>query len=61
MSPRAWEAIAVTGVLATALAFYLQNRFQPLAGSTQTAIIFSTEPVFAGLFGYLLGERFNLV
>ncbi|MFQ6117279.1 MAG: DMT family transporter, partial [Candidatus Bipolaricaulia bacterium] len=60
ISAHAWEAILVTGLFATALAFFLQNRFQPLSTATQTAIIFSAEPVFAGLFGYLLlGERLS--
>lgn len=60
ISVQGWEAILVTGLLATALAFFLQNRFQPLSTATQTAIILSAEPVFAGLFGYLLlGERLN--
>ncbi|MGQ9602021.1 MAG: DMT family transporter [Candidatus Bipolaricaulia bacterium] len=58
ISPKGWEAILITGFLATALAFFIQNRFQPLATATEAAIIFSAEPVFAGLFGYLLlGER----
>ena len=60
ISPQGWRAILVTGLLATVLAFFLQNRFQPLSTPTQTAIIFSAEPVFAGLFGYLLlGERLS--
>jgi drug/metabolite transporter (DMT)-like permease len=60
ISAQGWEAILVTGLFATALAFFLQNRFQPLSTATQTAIIFSAEPVFAGLFGYLLlGERLS--
>jgi drug/metabolite transporter (DMT)-like permease len=54
----AWKGIIITGVLATALAFWVQTRFQPLSTATRTAIIFSSEPVFAALFGYwLLGER----
>jgi drug/metabolite transporter (DMT)-like permease len=58
ISAHGWEAILITGFLATALAFFIQNRFQPLSTPTQAAIIFSAEPVFAGLFGYLLlGER----
>ncbi len=58
ISPKGWEAILITGFLATALAFFIQNRFQPLSTATEAAIIFSAEPVFAGLFGYLLlGER----
>lgn len=58
ISSKGWEAILITGLLATALAFFIQNRFQPLSTPTEAAIIFSAEPVFAGLFGYLLlGER----
>lgn len=58
ISPKGWEALLITGFLATALAFFIQNRFQPLSTPTEAAIIFSAEPVFAGLFGYLLlGER----
>lgn len=58
LSPKGLEAVLITGLLATALAFFIQNRFQPLSTPTQAAIIFSAEPVFAGLFGYLLlGER----
>lgn len=57
ISAHGWEAILITGFLATALAFFIQNRFQPLSTPTQAAIIFSAEPVFAGLFGYLLLEE----
>ena len=50
-------AIMVTGLFATALAFYLQNRFQRYSSPTKIAIIFSTEPVFGALFSHLiLGE-----
>ncbi|MBI3659858.1 DMT family transporter [Candidatus Acetothermia bacterium] len=60
-SPTVWNAIAITGLFATALAFWAQNKFQPLSTPTRTAIIFSTEPVFAGLFGFsLLGERLSM-
>ncbi|MCR4403765.1 MAG: DMT family transporter [Candidatus Acetothermia bacterium] len=58
ISPQGWQAVLITSFLATALAFFIQNRFQPLSTPTRAAIIFSAEPVFAGLFGYLLlGER----
>jgi drug/metabolite transporter (DMT)-like permease len=53
-----WYGIGITGLLATALAFWAQNKFQPLSTPTRTAIIFSTEPLFAALFGsWLLSER----
>lgn len=51
-------AALFTGVLATALAFAIQNNVQRWTSATHTALIFATEPVFAALFGYFLaGER----
>lgn len=53
-----WGAAAFTGVLATAVAFGVQNAAQRFTSPTHTAIIFTAEPVFAALFGYLLaGEQ----
>ena len=54
----AWKGILLTAVLATALAYWLQNRFQPYSTAARAAIIYTGEPVFAGVFGVvLLGER----
>jgi drug/metabolite transporter (DMT)-like permease len=51
-------AALFTGLFATVAAFYLQTRAQRFTSPTHTALIFTMEPVFAGLFGYLLaGER----
>lgn len=50
-----WEAILITSVLATALAFFLQTWTQKYTSPTHTAIIFTTEPVFAALFAFLVG------
>jgi len=51
------EGILVTGILATAAALYVLNRFQSHSTASYTAIILTMEPVFAGLFGFvLLGE-----
>jgi len=53
-----WVAAGFTGVLATAMAFAVQNTVQTWTTATHTALIFASEPVFAALFGYLLaGER----
>ena len=55
---RAWLAAGFTGVLATAMAFAVQNTVQTWTTATHTALILAAEPVFAVLFGYLLaGER----
>lgn len=52
-----WIAIVVTGVLASAVAFLVQARVQREVPPTRTAIILTSEPAFAGLFGALAGER----
>ena len=49
-----WFAAAFTGLLATALAFFLQSRAQQATSPTHTALIFASEPIFAGLFSFLL-------
>lgn len=55
-----WPAALFTGVFATVAAFYFQTQAQRLTTAAHTALIFSMEPVFAGLFGYLLaGERLD--
>jgi len=50
-----------TGVLATALAIWLQNRCQGMTTVARAALVFILEPVFAALFGWLLaGETLDL-
>jgi drug/metabolite transporter (DMT)-like permease len=53
-----WAALVVTGVFASALAFWVQTAAQRVVPPTRTAIILTGEPVFAGVFGYALaGDR----
>jgi drug/metabolite transporter (DMT)-like permease len=53
-----WGALVVTGLFASALAFVVQTWAQSRTTATRTALIVTMEPVFAGLFGYLLaGDR----
>jgi drug/metabolite transporter (DMT)-like permease len=47
-------AAVFTGVLATAVAFFVQTVAQRFTTSTHTALIFAAEPVFAGLFSFIL-------
>lgn len=47
-------ATVITGVLATAAAFLLQNVLQPYTTPTHTALIFAAEPVWGALFAYLI-------
>ena len=53
-SPLVWEAIIVTAVFATVGAYLVQNIMQRFTSATHTALIFTGEPVFAGIFGFLL-------
>lgn len=54
-------AIVVTALLASAAAFWVQTAAQRVIPPTRTAVILTMEPVFAGLFGFvLLGERLPL-
>lgn len=53
-----WSALIVCSLFATVGAYLVQTSMQRFTSSTHTALIFSGEPVFAGIFGYfLLGEK----
>jgi drug/metabolite transporter (DMT)-like permease len=53
-------AILVTAVLATGVAFSVQNWAQQYTPAAHTALIFALEPVFAALSSWLvMGERFG--
>ncbi len=53
-----WFALALTGLVASALAYFIQTFAQRHLSTARTAVILTMEPVFAGMFGYLLaGER----
>ncbi|MBZ5606715.1 MAG: DMT family transporter [Acidobacteriia bacterium] len=53
-SASVWIALAVTSLLATALAFSVQTWAQRWSSPTRTALIFSMEPVFAWATSYLV-------
>ena len=56
--PGAWVALLVTGVFASAVAFWVQTLVQQEIPAARVAIILTMEPVFAALFGYwLAGDR----
>jgi len=55
-------AVVITAVFASVIAFVVQTHAQRYASPTRTAIILTLEPVFAGLFGYLIaGDRMGAV
>jgi drug/metabolite transporter (DMT)-like permease len=55
-----WTALLVTGVLASAVAFWIQTTAQRYISPTKTALILIMEPAFGGLFGWLAGEALGL-
>jgi drug/metabolite transporter (DMT)-like permease len=56
--PEVWVALLITGLLASAGAFYVQTFVQQRLPAARTAIILTMEPAFAALFGYwLAGDR----
>ncbi len=54
------EAIIITAVFATVFAFFVQTAMQRFTTPAKTAIIFTMEPVSAGIVGYFwAGEALN--
>jgi drug/metabolite transporter (DMT)-like permease len=57
-----WIAIVITGVFASALAFYVQTWAQAHLDASRTALILATEPAWAVVASVALaGQRFGLV
>jgi drug/metabolite transporter (DMT)-like permease len=57
-----WLAIVVTGLFASALAFYIQTWAQQHLSASRTALILTTEPAWALVAAVVLaGQRFGLV
>jgi drug/metabolite transporter (DMT)-like permease len=57
-----WGALLVTGIFASALGFLAQAWAQQRTSATRTALLFALEPVFAGIFGYVLaGDRLGIL
>jgi drug/metabolite transporter (DMT)-like permease len=60
-TPTVIAAILITGILCTAVAFSVQSWAQQFTPATHTALIFTTEPVFAWLTSFIyLQERLGL-
>jgi drug/metabolite transporter (DMT)-like permease len=61
-APDVWLAIVVTGVFASALAFYIQTWAQQHLSASRTALILTTEPAWAVVAAVVLaGQRFGLL
>jgi drug/metabolite transporter (DMT)-like permease len=52
-----WGIVALTAILATALAFLIQTWAQSIISPTRAAVIMTMEPVFAGVFGVMIGNN----
>jgi drug/metabolite transporter (DMT)-like permease len=57
LSGTAWFAIAFTGVACSAIALSLQLWGQKRIAPSRAALLLLSEPVFAGIAGYVNGER----
>lgn len=58
--PKTYVAILILAVCCTALTFVTQAYAQQFTSSSHVAVIFSLEPVFAGLLAYVVvGERLS--
>ena len=57
---KVWIAVVFMGVMSTAVAIYLQTRFQRRVGSARTSVIFNLDLVFASLFGLANREALSL-
>lgn len=58
-----WISLAFMGLLATTLAFYVQSTMQARLGATESAILFSLEPVWTAaiaISGFVPGIREHL-
>jgi drug/metabolite transporter (DMT)-like permease len=55
LSPPFWIILLYMGIAVMTLTVLFQNWSQQYQGPTTTAIIFTLEPVFAALFGFLIG------
>lgn len=58
-----WVSLAFMGLLATTLAFYVQSTMQARLSATESAILFSTEPVWTAaiaISGWVPGVREHL-
>ncbi len=61
--PGIWIALAYLALLATTLAFYVQSAMQAYVSATETAVLFSIEPVFAAtvaISGWIPGIKEHL-
>lgn len=52
-SKEGWISILILSIVCTSAAYIIQNVAQRFTSSTHTALIYTGEPVFAAIFGYI--------
>lgn len=52
-----WSSVLFTGLLATAVAYFIQTWAQTHISAVQTSVVLTMEPVFAALFAVILGKQ----
>jgi drug/metabolite transporter (DMT)-like permease len=57
LPPTFWSIMLYMGIGVMTLTIFFQNWSQQYQGPTHTAIIFTLEPVFAALFGFIIGNE----
>jgi len=61
ITPVGWLAVAYNALFGGVIAVWMQTRYQPMVPAGHAALIFTLEPVFAGIFAWLLlGEGWTL-
>lgn len=61
LAPAVITGLLFCAIISSGLGLYLQVRYQQKTTAAKAALIYSLEPVFASLFGYLLnGEKLGL-
>ncbi|MHA1915096.1 MAG: DMT family transporter [Promethearchaeota archaeon] len=57
LPPSFWYIMVYMGIGVMTLTIFFQNWGQQYQGATTTAMIFTLEPVFAALFGFIIGDE----
>lgn len=55
--PLVWVSAVLMGSIGTAFCLAVMNKVQQFMSSTRATLFYALEPVWAGVFGYLAGER----
>lgn len=57
LKPSVLIALSYCTIFATALCFFIQTKYQKFTTAPKAALIYSLEPIFASIFGYLINHE----